>query len=211
MKKKLAHSFYLDDDVVAISKKLLGKYLFTSIGGKVTGGMIIETEAYKGPDDKASHAFGMRRTKRNEVMYQKGGICYIYLCYGIHSLVNIVTNKEDVPHAVLLRAILPTDGIETMLVRRGKKSQDKTLACGPGSLAKALGLSIKHNGLSVVGPYIWIEDRGVVVTKGDIIASPRVGVDYAEEDALLPWRFRLSKSAIDECQYPNVKELTKTS
>jgi DNA-3-methyladenine glycosylase len=180
-------SFYRKEDVVDISRKLLGKYLFTFMEGQLTGGMITETEAYRGPEDRASHAFGMRRTKRNEMMYAKGGVCYIYLCYGLHSLFNIVTNQEEIPHAVLIRAIKPEMGIETMLKRRHKSKIDKTLTNGPGSLSQALGLSLNHNGCSLKGPCIWVEDQGIKPAK--ITASPRIGIDYAGDDALLPWRF----------------------
>ena len=114
--------------------------------------MIIETEAYAGPEDKASHAYGNRRTKRTEVMFHKGGVAYVYLCYGIHSLFNVVTNQEGTPHAVLIRAIQPEIGIETMLKRRGKTKLDNTLTNGPGSLAKALGIGLKHNGVKLISP-----------------------------------------------------------
>jgi DNA-3-methyladenine glycosylase len=181
--------YYKTQDVVFLSKDMLGKFLLTSFDGKLTGGMIIETEAYKGPEDKASHAYGNRRTKRNEVMYHNGGICYVYLCYGIHALFNIVTNKIDIPHAILIRAIEPSIGIEHMLDRRGKKKWTHTLTSGPGSLTVALGIKLSHNGLSVTGPDIWLEDRGIKLEDNQIMATPRIGVDYAGEDAALPWRF----------------------
>lgn len=185
--------YYLQDDVVKLSQDLLGKYLFTRFDDKLTGGIIVETEAYRGPEDKASHAFGNRRTKRNEVMYHDGGISYVYLCYGIHSLFNIVTNKENIPHAILIRAIEPIAGVEYMLSRRGKQKLTPSLTSGPGALTVALGINTRHNGLPLAGPEIWIEDRGIKVPSKDIVAGPRVGVDYAGEDALLPWRFRLMK------------------
>lgn len=189
----LKREYYLQDDVVKLSRELLGKYLFTRFDDKLTGGIIIETEAYRGPEDKASHAFGNRRTKRNEVMYHDGGISYVYLCYGIHSLFNIVTNKENIPHAILIRAIEPIAGVEYMLSRRGKHKLTPSLTSGPGALTVALGINTRHNGLPLEGPEIWVEDRGIKVPGKDIVAGPRVGVDYAGEDALLPWRFRLKK------------------
>ena len=190
---KLPLSFYQQEDVLEISRQLLGKYLLTHFDNHLTGGMIIETEAYRAPEDRASHAYGMRRTKRNEVMCQAGGICYVYLCYGLHSLFNVVTNQEGVPHAILIRAIQPTIGIETMLTRRQKQKVDRHLAGGPGTLAQALGIQQSHNGLSLLGSKIWIEDRGIVVKEDEIATLPRVGVEYAGEDALLPWRFCLKK------------------
>lgn len=188
---KLPLTFYQQDDVLDISRKLLGKYLFSCFDNKLTGGMIIETEAYRGPEDRASHAYGMRKTKRTEVMYQTGGICYVYLCYGIHSLFNVITNQEGIPHAILIRAIQPLVGIETMLQRRHKQKIDCNLTSGPGTLTQALGINVMHNGLPLNGSRIWIEDKGIQIQKSEIEELPRVGVDYAGEDALLPWRFRL--------------------
>ncbi|MBA3238475.1 MAG: DNA-3-methyladenine glycosylase [Parachlamydiaceae bacterium] len=187
-------SFYQYQDVLHISQELLGKFLCTSINSELTSGMIIETEAYRGPEDRASHAFGNRRTRRTEVMFQQGGVCYVYLCYGIHFLFNVITNTQDIPHAVLIRAIKPVDGLESMLERRKQTKLNAKLTSGPGTLSQALGITIAHSGLSLTGPQIWIEDRGVMIDPKDIIASPRVGVDYAKEDALLPWRFRINKS-----------------
>lgn len=185
--------FYQQDDVLLISRALLGKFLMTHIDGKTTGGMITETEAYRAPEDRASHAFDYRRTKRNESMYMHGGISYVYQCYGIHYMFNVVTNVADSPHAILIRAIQPTDGIQDILRRRNKKKLDAKIAGGPGTVAQALGINKTHDRQPLSGPVIWIEDRGVKVPDEIIIASPRVGVDYAGEDALLPWRFRLPK------------------
>lgn len=185
---KLTKDFYLRDDVVQISKELLGKYLFTEFDGKLTGGIITETEAYAGITDKASHAYGNRRTKRTEVMYHEGSIAYVYLCYGIHSLFNIVTNNKDIPDAVLIRAIKPTEGIDVMIRRRNPKTHN--LTSGPGTVAQALGMKTIHSGLDLRGNKIWIEDNGTN-TSNEIITSTRIGVSYAEEDALLPYRFQL--------------------
>jgi DNA-3-methyladenine glycosylase len=190
----LKKEFYLREDVVLISKELLGKFLYTNTDGKLTGGMIVETEAYHAPEDKASHAFENKRTPRTENFYHQGGISYVYLCYGIHHLFNVVTNKKDRPHAILIRAIEPTEGIDTMLKRRGKTKLTPELTAGPGSLTMALGINSKHNGISLFGDTIWLEDKGISVKKNQIIASPRVGVDYAEEWAIKPWRFRIKNN-----------------
>ncbi|HEY9560748.1 MAG TPA: DNA-3-methyladenine glycosylase, partial [Anseongella sp.] len=115
---KLSDVFYQREDVVQISRELLGKYLFTRLNGEITGGMIVETEAYHGPEDRASHAWKGRFTNRTRVMYGQGGMAYVYLCYGIHHLFNVVTAGNGVPHAVLVRAIEPTLGIERQLERR---------------------------------------------------------------------------------------------
>jgi DNA-3-methyladenine glycosylase len=188
---KLPKEFYLREDVIQISKDLLGKYLFTKIDGKLTGGMIVETEAYMAPEDKASHAVNNRRTPRTEIFFQEGGVSYVYLCYGIHYLFNIVTNEKDTPHAVLIRAIEPIEGIETMLSRRRKTKATYDLTAGPGSLSMALGITSKHNGLDLLGKTIWVEDKGIEIIEKNIIKSPRVGVSYAQEYASKPWRFRI--------------------
>ena len=162
---KLPLSFYQQDDVLEISRQLLGKYLLTHFDNQLTGGMIIETEAYRAPEDRASHAYGMHRTKRNAIMYQAGGFCYVYLCYGMHAMFNVVTNQEGIPHAILIRAIEPIIGIETMLARRHKQKLDSHLTGGPGTLAQALGIHPSHNGLSLLSSQIWIEDRGIQIKR----------------------------------------------
>ncbi len=184
-------SYFQTDDVLQLSRDLLGKVLFTCIDNQLTGGMIVETEAYRAPDDKASHAYQMKRTKRNEVMYHQGGCAYVYLCYGIYPLLNVVTNQRDVPHAILIRAIEPLVGIETMLQRREAKIVEPRLTAGPGVLSIALGVTKNLNGLLLTGPQIWIEDRNHHFSTEEMIASPRVGIAYAQEHAQLPWRFRI--------------------
>ncbi len=186
---KLAKDFYLREDVVQISKDLLGKYLFTKIDNKVTAGIITETEAYAGITDKASHAYNNRRTKRTEVMFAEGGVSYVYLCYGIHHLFNVVTNGKDVPHAVLIRAIKPMEGIPTMLERRNTNQLHNKITAGPGTVSQALGIRTEHSGLDLRGNKIWIEDKGIKVYEKDIVAGTRIGVNYAGEDAKLPYRF----------------------
>lgn len=197
---KLEKDFYLHEDVVQVAKDLLGKYLCTKIDGKLTSGIITETEAYAGEIDKASHAFGNRRTNRTEIMFADGGVSYVYLCYGIHHLFNVVTNFRDTPHAVLIRAIKPADGLETILERRNmsgkgkaadilQKDKKNKIAGGPGTVSQALGIKTKHTGLDLTGKVIWIEDRGLKIHKKDIIAGPRVGVDYAGDHAQWPYRF----------------------
>jgi DNA-3-methyladenine glycosylase len=187
---KLSRDFYLRDDVVAISNQLLGKVLCTRLNGDLTKAIITETEAYAGVTDKASHAYGNRRTKRTEPMFGEGGTAYVYLCYGIHFLFNVVTNTSDIPHAILIRAGIPLTGTEIMLERRNKATVDKTLLGGPGSLAKALGITTDHTGLSLFDNQIWVEDQGLEIGENSVLVGPRVGVDYAAEDAALPYRFR---------------------
>ena len=189
---KLPTSFYIRTDVVQISRELLGKALCTNIDGRITKVTITETEAYAGEIDKASHAYGGRRTRRTEPLYQTGGRAYVYLCYGIHHLFNVVSNVEGIPHAILVRAGRPLHGETEMLRRRAKPVADKTLLAGPGSLAKALGITTALTGTALIQDLIWIEDQGFTVNERDISAGPRVGVDYAEEDAKLPYRFILN-------------------
>lgn len=186
---KLPLSFYQQDDVVSLAQQLLGKKLFTQVDGNTTAGIITETEAYFGIEDKACHAYGGRKTDRTATMYLAGGVTYVYLCYGIHNLLNVVTSTEGNPHAVLIRAIEPTDGIDLMLLRRNMTDVKPNLTAGPGALAKAMGIDRALNAKDLLGNEIWIEDIGFKVDESHIVASPRVGVAYAQEHALLPWRF----------------------
>lgn len=192
--KRLPSDFYIQEDVVSLAKQLLGKKIFTNFNNTLTGGIIVETESYKGKEDRASHAYNNRYTKRTEVMYEEGGIAYVYLCYGIHHLFNVVTYKKGEPHAILIRAIEPTVGIETMLKRRNKKNLTFSLTAGPGALTQALGITKEHNGLSLQSDLLWIEDNPTTILPKNILASSRVGVSYAKEDALFPWRFRIFKN-----------------
>ena len=191
---KLAPAFYNRSDVVKIAKELIGKIIVTGFGGQVTSGRIVETEAYAGVTDRASHAWGGRRTRRTEIMYSAGGTAYVYLCYGIHQMFNIVTNKQDIPHAILVRAAEPLEGIHTMLQRTGKKTADHSLTKGPGNVAKALGIYTFHTGWSLQSDELFLAEDNFTFPKRDIIATPRIGVDYAGEDAKLPYRFILKSS-----------------
>lgn len=193
----LSQSFYANDNVVSVARELLGKVLCTSLGDGMTSAIIVETEAYEGITDKASHAYGGRRTKRTEPMFGPGGRAYVYLCYGIHHLFNVVTNQQGIPHAVLIRAGEPLSGTGLMLQRRSKSKPDKTLLAGPGSLAKALGITTDHTGLSLTQGEIWIEDQGFEIDNDSIVVGPRVGVDYAGKDALRPYRFSAKSLNLD--------------
>lgn len=188
---KLPIDFYLRDDVVRIARDLIGKHLVTCIDGILTGGRIVETEAYRGPEDRGSHAYNGRRTARNETMYSEGGVAYMYICYGIHDMLNVVTGKADSSHAVLIRAAEPTEGVEHMRSRRGIYTDDRRLCKGPGALAKAFGLKKIHNGESLVSDSIWIEDRGSEPSSEEIIASARIGLNIEEPYKSIPWRFTL--------------------
>jgi DNA-3-methyladenine glycosylase len=168
--KKLSASFYQQTDVVKIARELIGKILVTKWEGSVTAGRIVETEAYNGISDKA-------------------GVAYVYLCYGLHHLFNVVTNTKEVPHAVLVRALEPLQGIDYMLKRTGKKKPDKTITKGPGNLSKSMGISTSQNGFSLLGSELFIAADGFLYPETAIAASPRIGVDYAGEDAKLPYRF----------------------
>jgi len=196
----LQKDFYQRADVVQIARELLGKYLITNFNGQITSGMIVETEAYAGVNDKASHAWGGRFTKRTKIMYQQGGTAYVYLCYGVHSLFNIVTNQAGIPDAVLIRGIVPSEGLDIMLHRRKVQKITPGFGIGPGKVSQILGIHFSVTGTPVTildgdeatkRPDIWVEDRGNVIPDSEIIHTPRIGVDYAGEDAALPWRFIL--------------------
>ncbi|PIS00882.1 MAG: DNA-3-methyladenine glycosylase [Chlamydiae bacterium CG10_big_fil_rev_8_21_14_0_10_35_9] len=186
-------SFYENPDVVFLAKQLLGKMLVTHINGIKTAGIIVETEAYKGPEDKACHAFNMRRTKRTEVMFSQGGVSYVYFCYGMHHLFNIVTGPINTPHAVLIRAVEPVLGIEFMLQRRVKKKLERSLTAGPGALCQALGIDLSLNAAPLNSDSIKVLDHSSI-EESDIVSSPRVNIAYAKEHASLPWRFRIKHS-----------------
>ncbi|MBC7426519.1 MAG: DNA-3-methyladenine glycosylase [Bacteroidia bacterium] len=186
----LPAQYYLHADVVWLARNLLGKTLCTFIDGKLTKAKIVETEAYEGVTDRASHSFGGRLTPRTKTMYQEGGIAYVYFCYGMHYLFNVVTNIENIPHAVLIRGIEPLEGIETMLERRGFETVKPELSNGPGKLSKALGINKQINGMSLFSDIVWIEDAPTI-DDSDITASPRVGVAYALDHAEWPYRFRV--------------------
>ena len=190
---KLNKEFYERSNVLLISRELLGKVLCTNYNGKLTSGIIVETEAYAGVIDKASHAYDNKKTNQTKIMYDSGGIAYIYLCYGIHHLFNVVTNSKNIPHAILIRAIEPINGIETMLKRRKKKNKGYTLTSGPGSLTKALGITINDSGKSLMSNLIWIENQKNI-NANNVISSPRVGIQYAKDDISNPWRYRIKNN-----------------
>jgi DNA-3-methyladenine glycosylase len=185
---KLPVDFYQRKSVVKIARDLLGKGLFTNIDGVVTGGMIVETEAYSWKE-KGCHAYNGRRTQRNEIMFGPGGYTYVYLCYGMHYLFNVVTNVEGVADAVLIRALEPIDGIREMTIRRGTALNKFHLTSGPGKLSKALGIDRRMNGKSLSENEVWIADLGKKIGSKNIGVTPRIGIDYAGDDASLPWRF----------------------
>jgi DNA-3-methyladenine glycosylase len=185
---KLKRSFYQRSDVVQIARQLIGKQLVSNVEGVITSGIIVETEAYSWKE-KGCHAYNNRRTERTEVMFAAGGIAYVYLCYGMYNLFNIVTNKSDKAEAVLIRSLQPLEGIEHMRSRRGKV-KDNQLSSGPGKLTQALGISRKQNGIQLDDEHLWIEE-GFKVKPAQIVSTTRIGIDYAGEDANLPWRFYL--------------------
>jgi len=200
---KLPLSFYQRDDVLQIARELLGKVLATKFppapkeslrtgrtgNGVITSGRIVECEAYDGIIDRASHAFGGRRTARNEIMYADAGTAYVYICYGIHHLFNVVTNKKEIPHAILIRAVEPLHGIKEMLKRRKKDQLDNLLTKGPGSLSVALGINAGHNGISLMSRELYIADDGFIPERKTICTSARIGVEGAGEAAKYPYRF----------------------
>ena len=193
--ERIPGSFFTQADTVGLAKWLLGKHLVSDIGPSRTCGRIVETEAYLGEEDRACHAYNGRRTKRTETMFQEGGIIYVYLCYGIHHLLNIVTHAADAPHAILIRALEPLEGVEVMLERRGKSEITRSLLGGPGALTQALGITTARNGSHLDQGPVWLRGKHLPpVPQEEIIASPRVGVAYAKEHAQWPLRFRIASS-----------------
>ncbi len=168
--------------------------LESRIGGVRTAGRIVEVEAYRGPDDRAAHSAGGRRTPRNETMYGRGGLAYVYLIYGLHHCLNVVTADAEQPQAVLVRALEPIAGLEVMRRRRGGNVVDSQLARGPGNLARALGIDRRLDGHDLRrGPVRVLlppDDLGVI-RRGDLVRSPRVGIDFAGAWAARPWRYSL--------------------
>jgi DNA-3-methyladenine glycosylase len=193
--RRLGHEFYRRGDTLRTARELLGKRLVVphaSTGERVSG-IIVETEAYMGPEDKGAHSYGNRRTARTEVMFAAGGLAYVYFIYGMYFQFNVVTNVEGVPHAVLLRALQPEEGIGLMQSRRPGRRETE-LASGPGKLCIALGIDRSYNGADLTGERVWIEDAGLDVPARRIASGPRIGIDYAEEFAGKPWRFRIKES-----------------
>jgi DNA-3-methyladenine glycosylase len=189
MPAKLSPEFYMRANVLVVARQLLGcRLVVPCADGTRVSGLIVETEAYVGPEDKASHAYGNRRTLRTETMFGTGGMAYVYFIYGMYYQFNVVTNKENVPHAVLLRALEPTEGIERMRERRPVR-RDRDLTNGPGKLCQALGLDRSFNGEDLQGERVWIEAAEIKVATRNIESGPRIGIDYAEEYREKPWRF----------------------
>lgn len=191
----LLNSFYARNDVTEVSRDLLGKRLCTLVDGRFTAGFICETEAYCGRNDKACHANNGKLTTRTEVMFGEPGHAYIYLCYGVHHLFNVVTNRKGLADAVLIRSIIPDTGIELMKERRGTDNL-KNLTNGPGKFSQALGITTSLNRTSLNCPPIWIEHSGLEIETDQIHSSKRIGIDYAGKDADKLWRFTIPASLI---------------
>lgn len=184
---KLLKSFYIRDNVELVARELIGKILYCRNHEGTASGIIVETEAYH-ESEMACHAYGGKRTHRTKTLFKEGGIAYIYLCYGIHHLFNVVTGPEDSGQAVLIRAIQPLSNISLMEKRRS--FQGKHIGNGPGKLSRALGIEMNLNEADLTSDRIWIEEG--VEKKIDITKCTRIGVDYAGEHALIPWRFYMS-------------------
>lgn len=193
---KLDKTFYIKDDVVGAAQELIGKVLYTNINGVLTAGIISETEAYH-ECEKACHAYNKRRTNRTELLFDEGGHAYVYLCYGIHHLFNVVMGPKESAQAILIRGVVPFEGLKQMLVRRKMNKVKPNLSAGPGTMSQALGITTDLNQTNLQSDSIWIEDKQVELDQSKIKITPRIGVDYAGEDAKLPWRFLINKAAIN--------------
>lgn len=190
---KLKKQFYTKENTIEIAQALLGKKLCSNIDGKYCSGIICETEAYCGKEDRGCHAYHGRYTDRTKIMYEDGGVVYVYLCYGIHFLFNVITNAEQEPHAVLIRAVEPLEGIAWMMKRCGTGKMHAGLAAGPGLVSKCFGFTTKHTGTSLLNNKIWIEEYQDIA-EDDILKSARVGMNFEGEYKLIPWRFRIKNS-----------------
>jgi DNA-3-methyladenine glycosylase len=200
--KKLPLEFYKRTDVLQVARELIGKIIVTRFNGHTTSARIVETEAYVGLTDKASHSFGGKRTARNEQMYAPPGTAYVYICYGMHHLFNVVTNDKNIPDAVLIRAVEPMEGIATMLKRTGKKQLDNTLTKGPGNAAKSLGIFKEHSGISLMSRLIYISADEEQIHEERIGTSKRIGVESAGAAAHYPYRYYVKGNRFVS-SYPN--------
>jgi len=193
--KLLDFDFYQCTDPLELGSNLLGKILQTNIDNQVTSGRIVELEIYKAPEDRGSHAYQNKRTKRTETIFQEGGKAYVYLCYGLHHMFNVVSGPKDLAHAILIRAIEPLEGLTIMEKRRNTKNEI-SISNGPGKLCQALGIKTKMDGTNLVSKesLIKIFDDGYTYEAHNLVKSPRVGIAYAKEDALLPYRYYLKQN-----------------
>lgn len=190
--RRLPRSFYLQDSRT-VARELIGKVLARRVGNAVLAGRIVETEAYAGACDAASHAYRNRRTDRTDILFGAGGYAYVFLIYGLHACMNVVAGEENCGEGVLLRALEPLRGIEIM--RRARGCADPCRLCaGPGNLTRAMGITTADYGLDLCGDTLYIEDDGFLAPPALVKTSPRIRVEYADEDGLLPWRFYLAGS-----------------
>ncbi len=191
----LPRDFYLNDSTVRIARKLLGKLLISTTGEVITGGLIVETEAYCGINDRACHAYMGKKTKRNSALYMEGGTVYVYFTYGLHYLLNVVTRPAGIPEAVLIRGIIPAVGIKEIYRRRNRDMPLEDICIGPATVTQALMIDLRQNGTSFLEGPLKIYETGLSFSSKEIMVGPRVGVDYAGEDAFLPYRFQVTKQA----------------
>lgn len=202
---KLERDFYTRRDTLRVARELLGKRLVVPAPtGERVSGRIVETEAYLGVEDRAAHSYGNRRTARTETMFAVGGTVYVFFVYGMHHQFNVVTGTEGQPHAVLVRAVEPEEGVELMRLRRPART-DRELTSGPGKLCRALAIDLTHDGEDLRGRRVWLEDAGVRVAPEEMAEGPRIGVAYAGEDALKPWRFWVKGNEYVSRKNNNVK------
>jgi DNA-3-methyladenine glycosylase len=182
--------FYTRPDTLRVARELLGRRLVVpSAAGERVSGRVVEVEAYLGVEDRAAHSYGGRRTRRTETMFGLGGRAYVFLVYGMHHQFNVVTGPEGVPHVLLVRAVEPEEGIELMRERR-HVSKERELTSGPGKLCRALGIDLTFDGADLTERRrVWLEETGTRFKPEQIASGPRIGIDYAAEDALKPWRF----------------------
>jgi DNA-3-methyladenine glycosylase len=192
--RKLPREFYTRSNILTVARQLLGRLLVVPApDGVRVSGIIVEAEAYRGPEDRASHAYRGRRTRRTETMYQVGGTAYVYFVYGMYCQFNVVTNVPGIPHAILVRALEPAEGIEWMRQRR-RGAPDHKLTNGPGKLCIALGIDLTLDRADLLSDRIWVEEGRGRIPSSAIACGPRIGIEYAEGWVDRPWRFWIRNS-----------------
>ena len=203
---KLERSFY-ERDTLIVARELLGCILVHITPEGITRGKIVETEAYMGPEDKGAHSYKGRHTPRMDPLYKTGGFAYIYQLHGYNYCINVVTQKEDIPQAVLIRAVEPVEGLGLMAKRRkidisdAKRSKLKNLTNGPSKLCQAMNINTSQNGIDLCGDEVYITNQDGLMSNEEIVATPRIHIDYAEEYRDKLWRFLLWGNAFVSKSY----------
>ncbi len=192
LEERFHKGFYLRG-AEEVAKDILGMKLVHETPEGITIGRIVETEAYLGEEDPASHAFEGKRTERTDILYKEGGKAYVYLIYGMYRCFNVVTEEKGMPQSVFIRALEPVGGLDLMKKRRGMEKNELELTNGPGKLSTAMGISLNHSGADLCKSGLLLSSYE---SKEDleIVSDERINVDYAEEARNWPLRFYLKNN-----------------